>query len=326
MARKIQKIILQNKRGFEFSFTWLFAILVGACVLFLAIYGATQLINQGEYKSNTQIAKQLTILFNPLETGLASGKSTHVDLNTETRIYNKCSSSGAFGSQDFSISQKSGFMKEWPKPGFDITLSNKYVFSGEIEQGKRISFFSKPFEMPFKVSEIIFLTTKKYCFVNSPDFIKEEIRALNLDIKLENCSTPDTKVCFNSGNCEINVHPSCTGFGCGNEYETGYVTKNSKTLKFTGSLIYGAIFSDAEIYECNLKRLMLRIQQICYVYSDELRFMSTRGCGNVMSTSLINLANAAGSTTNSVGFENLRQAAKTVKQANDAAKEGCKIW
>lgn len=325
MARSFKKIILE-KKGFEFSFSWLFAILVGVCVLFLAIYGATMLINQGEYKSNTQIAKQLTILFNPLETGLAAGKSTHVDLNTEARIYNKCSSSGAFGSQDFSLSQKSGFMKEWPEPGSDITLSNKYVFSGEIEQGKRINFFSKPFEMGFKVSEIIFLTTKKYCFVNSPDFIKEEIKAMNLDIRLENCSKLDTKVCFNSGNCDINVHPSCTEFGCLSEYETGYTVKEGKTLNFVGNLVYATIFSDPEIYECNLKRLMLRIQQISYLYSDELKFISTRGCGDAMTTNLINLARAAESASNSADLKNLRAAANTLRQANEAAKEGCKIF
>jgi hypothetical protein len=217
-------------------------------------------------------------------------------------------------------------MKEWPKPGSDITINNKYVFSGEIEQGKRINFFSKPFEMPFKVSEIIFLTSKKYCFVNSPDFIKEEIKAMNLDIRLENCSKLDTRVCFNSGNCDINVHPSCIEFGCLGEYETGYTVKEGKTLNFAGNLIYASIFSDPAIYDCNLKRLMLRIQQISYLYSDELKFISTRGCGDAMTSSLINLARAAGSAGNSAGLEDLREAANALKQANDAAKEGCKLW
>ena len=52
-----------GKRGFEFSFAWIFAVVVGAFILVLAIYAATQIIATEKYNLNTQTAAQLTIIF-----------------------------------------------------------------------------------------------------------------------------------------------------------------------------------------------------------------------------------------------------------------------
>lgn len=320
-----------NKRGIEFAFTWIFAIIAGAAILFLAIYAAINFIGSGQDTEQTKAAKEISILFNPLETGLASGKSSVIKLNPEIRIYNKCYTEGSFGSQEFSVSQKSGFKKEWPLPGGGITIYNKYVFSDEIEEGKNVYFFSKPFEMPFKVSEIIFMSAESYCFVNAPEFIASEIEQLQIEnIKIENCTGKETKVCFDaSSGCNISVYGDCSG-NCdyySGEYEFGHTVKDKKTVNYIGSLIYGTIFSEPEIYNCNFERLMLRTQQISYLYQAEANFLATRGCGDAITTNLAQLANAAESAKSgtSAGILGLREAKENLDSQN-SKQLGCGIY
>lgn len=308
-----KKYNMRGKKGFEMSFAWLFAIVAGAFILFSAIYATINLTRSSQYAGNTILVKQLGIIFNPLETGIASGKSTSVSFVDETRIYNRCYRDGSFGSQGFSLSQKSGVLKEWPESGAETRINNKYVFSEKLEQGKKIYFFSKPFEMPFKVSEVIFLTTREFCFKNAPDYVEDEVSRLNLgNIKLDNCTGEEVEVCFDSS-CEISVYPTL-----------GYTIKNGETLNFEGSLMYASIFSDPEIYECNVERLMKRIQQLAYLYRDEVSFISTRGCGDAMSSSVVQLATIAqGGDSSSLGL--LAQAAENLDSQNSAAG-GCRIY
>lgn len=321
---------MRGKKGFEFSFAVIFALIVGAAILFLAIYAAVKLVESSTFSEQTAAAKELSVIFNPLETGLASGKSTLVNLNANTRIYNFCSESGSFGNEKFSISQMSGFAKKWPLPGAGITVYNKYIFSDNVTEGKTVYFFSKPFQSPFKVSEIIFMTTKKYCFVDAPEFVKDEVSQLGLpNVKIENCSSSETKICFNSAGCDIVVYPGCSGI-CDSdlgEYEFGEVRKNGVTLYYTDSLIYGAIFSSPEVYDCNFKRLMLRIEQISALYKDEAEFISGRGCGNNLGTNLQQLSEAAKSadSRSSSSILNLRESANAVDMQNSAT-EGCNIY
>jgi hypothetical protein len=320
---------IKSKRGFELSFSWLFAIIAGTVILFLAIYATVKLVGTNQHAGYTEIAKQLSIIFNPLDVGMASGKSTQIQVPIETRIYNKCSLEGAFGKQLFSISQKSGFVKQWPEPGGEITVYNKYVFSDKIEEGKDVYFFSKPFKMPFKVSEIIFMSTKSYCFLNAPDFIKEEIEALNpQNIKLdENCSEKDIDVCFGSGSCEIKVVGTC-GYGCENSYERGYTEKNGKKLYFAGSLMYGSIFSEPEVYECNFRRLMARLKQISYLYADEISFISAQGCSTAFAGNLLAFAQTANYTSpkSESGIIALMDEAEKIDSQNSGERGGCRIY
>lgn len=319
---------MNNKKGIEFSFAWLFALLVGAFILFAAIYGAMKFIDSGRDTQQTKAAKEISIIFNPLETGLASGKLTSVSLNTETRIYNRCSASGSFGNQKFSVSQKS--FGKWPPEGGAIPIYNKYIFSENVTEGKKFYFFSKPFDMPFKVSEIIFMTTKEYCFLNAPEFIKDEIKDLNLkNVKTENCTSTDIDVCFGQGNCRIMVYGECSGI-CDSEageYEFGHTMKNGQKEYYIGSLIYGSIFSAPEIYNCNFKRLMLRLEQISYLYENEAKSLVSIGCGDVITLNLAQLAEAAKSAENSSSgaILNLRESAEKVDDQN-LAQSGCGIY
>lgn len=317
---------MTEKRGvFELSFSWIFAILVGAVIIFLAIYAATRLITTQEYTIDTETAKQLTIIFDPLETGLASGKSSSATFNSDTKIYDKCSSEGLFGNQRISLSGKS-IGGRWSKPSAEVQVTNKYIFSDSEETGKMIFFFSKPFEFPFKVSEIIFMSGKKYCFVEPPEFIYEEISNLKLKnayVSNGSCGG-NIKVCFNNEECEINVVGSCSGYQCENDFDFGNVIKNGKTSYYYKSLIYAAIFSDNNIYECNVKRLMKRASQLAYLYYDESNFLVSKGCGSDISSDLLAFANSAGSLKSSGELILLLEQVKLLETRNSALT--CNLW
>ena len=84
-----------NKKAYlQISFAWLFAIIVGAFILFLAIYGVTKLIKTEETTQEARTGKEISVLLNPLETSFETGKTTSLTLPIETRIYNKCNNYG----------------------------------------------------------------------------------------------------------------------------------------------------------------------------------------------------------------------------------------
>lgn len=309
-----------NKKAFEFSFTWFFAILVGAVILFLAIYGVVRLISTSQYQVTTTTAKQLTIIFEPMEIGLASGKSNIANFNEETRIFNKCYSYGNFGEHRISISTRSSFKEDWTKPSAEIPLSNKYIFSNSTIQAKQLSFFSVPFNFPWKISEIIILLDRNYCFMNAPEEIQNSLVGLSKNIKFENCSNKDLRVCFNSkSNCDIIVRGTCSQ-NCESDFDYGYVYKDGEEMFYSGNLIYASIFSSPSIYECNVKRLMKRLSLQAQLLEEESNFISSK-CGSI-STSSISLSSDSLSSSKDLLF--IQDIARQLDNQNSASE--CTLW
>jgi hypothetical protein len=319
-----------KKKGLQISFAWLFAIIVGAFILFLAIYGVTRLINLGQYEISTETGKQIGILLNPLETGFETGKVTSLTLARETRIYNDCDNDNSFGRQIISISQKN--FGRWPEPAEGVSFRNKYIFSQDIAEGKEFYIFSKPFEFPFKVSDLIYLisSSEEYCFINAPPEIEDEI--LDLEPKnivldsLDGCSDKSVKVCFvsatltdSSANCDIEVNRA-----------GGFIEKaesnGSKRVYFGGdALMYAGIFADSEIYECQIKRLMQRAGQLASLYKDKEILVSQQDCYSNLKQDLLLLSNSANSLTGSKDLgSDLINLVEDIKQKNENSY--CKLW
>jgi hypothetical protein len=307
---------MKKNKGLQISFAWLFSIIAGAFILFLAIFVSIKVINTEQTIQDAKIGKEIGILLNPLEIGFESGKTTSLTLPTDTRIYNKCNNKGNFGKQIIQISQKN--FKKWTSTNIDVGFSNKYIFSRNYVEGKKFYIFSKPFEFPFKVADIIYITSslKKYCFINAPEDIQEELKDLKQqNIFLKNCSEGSIKICFmEQNNCEINV-----------DYDLEYVDKGNEKVYFSGdSLMYAAIFSEKEIYECQLKRLMQRVEQLTLLYKDKANFISRIGCESNINQDLIQLNNLAKSFSSSTELAKIVDITKKIKDRNDFAQ--CKIW
>ncbi|HLD38027.1 MAG TPA: hypothetical protein VJA20_01145 [Candidatus Nanoarchaeia archaeon] len=308
---------MKNERGqLNISFGWLFAIIVGAVIIFLAILGATKVIKIGQQEGQAVGAKELGILLNPLEIGFGSAISTPLLLRVETRIFNKCSVSGNFGKQGIQTSEFS--FNKWTIPGVESSFENKYIFSKSSTQGKKFYIFSKPFEFPFKVSDLIYLTSEneKYCFDNAPENIAEEILQLNQGNLAANCSKVDDKtikVCFNK-NCGINVN-----------YNSKYVQKGEDKSYFEeDALMYAAIFSDKEIYECQVKRLMKRTKQLAELYKEKELLVSQKNCAGELAVDLDLLIGNLENAKDYKIINDVSDLVEDIKNKNEYSK--CALW
>jgi hypothetical protein len=305
----------KDNRGFiQISFAWLFAIVVGALILFFAIYASVKLIKTESTVSTAETGKEIAVLLNPLETGFGEEKTTPLKIATESRIGNNCQISGVFGEQEIIVTQKSG--GEWKRFGAGSVFYNKYIFSNKSVQGKDFYLFSKPFEFPFKVADLIFLTSAEdnYCFLNPPENIKEELKNLNQpNLLLENCPSESFKVCFSGErDCDILVNKN-----------QRTVSKNGSSVYFeTDSLMLGAIFSDPKIYECQTQRLMKRLGELSLIYNDKQGVVSGKGC--FTEVNLLPLVTATSSYRDSSELAALSNIADDVEKENKQAY--CELW
>ncbi|MEK6933673.1 MAG: hypothetical protein AABW75_02235 [Nanoarchaeota archaeon] len=321
---------MRNKKGFEFSFNWIFALIVGAVIIFLAIYGATQLIKQERRTSDSEAGKQLGIILNPLETGIESGKISKISFPLETKVFNRCLNEGfslgekAFGIQEISVATKSGVGVEWESPGVASNFYNKYIFSSDFIEGKEMVVFSKPLLMPFKVADVIYLISKEemYCFVNSPSDIENELRKLrpeniNISTDLKGCKKGSIRVCFDSSLCEINVN-----------LEAKSVKKYGKRIYYEddkeNALLYGAIFADMDIYECQIIRLMKRTSELASLYGAKSISLGSRGCNSNLEQDLAYYSNVTGTLNRSNELSNIKMLSDEIWRKNDALS--CKIF
>jgi len=311
---------MTNNRGaLQISFPWLFAIIVGAFILFLAIYGVTKTVDVGQTETSAKVGKELGVLLNPLETGFESGVYLSLTTPAETRIFNNCYNYGEFGEQGIQVSEKN--FNTWPEPTLENAFPNKYIFSANPVESRQFYIFSKPFEFPFKVANLIYLTSSEdvFCFVDSPKDIEEEItnldqRNLVTEINSNDCSEASVSVCFNNEDCDIEV-----------DYSEGVVEKGSNRIYFeTDALMYGAIFSDANIYECQVERLMKRTESLVSLYKDKSQFIASKGCNKDMDVELISLFDSLNSMEDSYSLTTLDSLVQDLKIKNRHAE--CPLW
>lgn len=303
------------KKGYlQISFAWMFAIIAGIVILSLAFFMVSKIINSGQTNVNAVTAKEIEVLLNPLETGFESGQTTSFTLASGTRINNECEEFGSFGKQIISVSQKS--FNKYTDTDIDVGFENKYIFSDRYIEGKKFYLHSKPFEFPFKVADLIFLTSKEYCFLNVPEEIKNDIPSQdNIKTTVSECSQDATTVCFSeSGKCDIQVY-----------YSRGEVKKDGETLYFTGNLIYGAIFSDPEIYECQTKRLMKRTSQLASLYWDKSRFLVQKECSSEIDSDLLGLINSLKDFENSEELSFSESYSNILENRNEQ-RGRCQLW
>ena len=155
---------------------------------------------------------------------------------------------------------------------------------------------------------------RKYCFIDAPDDIETEISNINQDnFYLDDCPEDALDVCFESGSCDIYVNQN-----------QNYVDKNGTKVYFEGdALMYAGIFSDAETYECQLKRLMMRVSSIALLYRDKASFVARNNCNSNLG-GLSSLYTSTGSFGSSVNLGSLGFIVNDLEDKNELAQ--CKIW
>lgn len=274
------------------AFNWLLTIIIGAVILFLAVYFAGKLIKTGGYKESAVLLRNLDILLNPFTSIGAIGyvESKPIKMPVETIVEFSCDAKG-LGKQGLRLKSKGSFGK-WSEFTEEFYIYDKYVYATSLK-GEKFCLLSKPFVLPFRIDDLIYIISQDYCFVDAPEEIKEELggelgvlnksgcRFIQFEDSRLECKEDSKKVCFNVvTGCDINVK----GVPCGeNEecegYKYGDVNKDGKILPFvTDALLYAAIFSDSKTYECNFERLMYRLSLLCDIYKERVSKLNGRGC------------------------------------------------
>lgn len=308
----------KQKKG-EFGFVWFFALVVGGAILVLAIYGAMKIGDTKDYQSTTEIAKQISILTDPMQAGFAEGKFGKINFNQDTRIDNYCFR-GGFGRNEISVAVKTN--NKWSNARGSTSIQNKYIFSSEENEGNEFYVFSSPFVFPYKVADIIILMNKNYCFINSPDEVSNQVDFLS-NVRIKNCTKDEIRVCFNSGDdCDMTVYGACTS-NCNSIYDEGTVEKNGETVKFVGNLMLPAIFSSKEIYDCNVERLLVRDSSIARVFAEKSDLMNARDCNTNMKADLIAWQSIVGNSS-AEEIISLNSISKNLEARNRG--ELCGLW
>ena len=306
-----------EKGAMQMSFAWIFAIIAGIFILGLAIFAIERFTGIESTASDAETSKGIGVLLNPLEISFESGKTTSFSLATDSRIYSTCSDFGDFGTQRISVSQK--VYGKWSETDIQVSFINKYIFANEPVEGKNFVVFSKPFNMPFKIADLIYMISKNenYCFINPPRNIEEEISNLNLEnLRHRNCFENSIRVCFDGGqNCDVNVN-----------HNTGLIEKNGESYYFSDdSLMYAGIFAEKDLYECQVKRLVLRGEQISLLYEDKVNFLQQRiGCGSEVRSNLAIFNTLLSSFQDSFDLRTIKTIAGNLDNSNDFGE--CKLW
>ena len=314
--------MVKNKKGFlEFSFTWLFAIIVGAIILGGAIYAVTKLVKTSQVESDVTAGTEIEILLNPLETSFEDVKTTTITTPAETRIYNICEEPEPdviFGKQKIRVTQMS--FNKWTETQQEVGFENKYIFSENYSQGKNFYVFSKQFNFPYKTADLIYITpsTKKYCFVDAPEEIEDEIKQMKqANLVIENCSGKKnfTQVCFETTkNCNIEVN-----------YDEKSVSKNGYKIYFeTDALMYAGIFSSKEIYECQVSRLVSRTSELANIYAQKQNLISINGCESSILNDLVVFQSLLNSFESSENLASIKNVADEIDIQNEMGV--CRLW
>ena len=305
------------KKGYlDISFSWIFSIIVVAFILFFAITSVSKLGNIKQTSEGAVAGVELGILLNPLETGLETGKTTALTMPVYSRIYMDCDNYSDFGNHYLMVQEQ--VKKEWQSTGINIKFQNKYLFSDSVMDGKNFYLFTKPFEFPFKVGSLIYMTSSEteYCFSNPPESIEKELTDLNqANIFVNECGEDQIKVCFDSStDCQINVY-----------YDSGYIKKKDQTSYFyTDALMYAAIFSDSAIYECELQRVLKKVSNLATIYQEKSLLMVNSGCTFNVISDLNLLQNKINNFQSSSNLNSLVSTVEDLEKNNENAR--CRLW
>jgi hypothetical protein len=293
------------KKG-QSEFVWIFSLIIGAMILFLAIFSASKLFKTGTYLTETEIVRNFDIILNPFSSmgSIASlTLSKEIELPYEAEMNITCSGDAEKISLRTIEKGKKG---DWTSP---YTIKNKYIFSEKILQGKKFDTFSKPFKLPWRVDDMIYITSNNYCFLNTPTDIYKELMSVNAS---------RIKPASNAQQCGTAIRVCFDDFAYCTRAHDINVSTSSKTVKKAGLVLfflddasmYAAILSDYDIYSCNMKRLMNRTANQAGIILSEANLISA--CTNAnFRTSLGDLISEARNFASSgIGWSIINTAAR----------------
>jgi len=320
--KKIIEVFPKNKKAFlDISFSLIFTFIIGGMIIFGAIYGLNRYSGTQEKIRSATVGEELKNIITSFESVSDEAKTGSAEFPKETKIISKCENIGEFGDHSFRITEE--LNNRMSENDQKIKSKSNYVFSKGELQGKKFNLFAKSFNFPYEVTTVVYLTeaNDKYCFFDAPRDIEKELRALNQDnIILRKCDDDEnknaTKICFNSRNeCDVNVDRS--------QDKSGIVKKNEKEYAFSNDvLMYAAIFSDSNNYECGVTRLIKRTKLLSNLYMEKSSLLKNR-CENDIISSLGSFNSVLDNYKESKDIFSVLNAEIDVERKNEGM---CKLW
>ena len=315
--------MLKKKGMIEFS--WMFALIIGAVILFLAFYFIGTKFTEKKVLSSIETEQSLDIIFNPFSSfgSLGATSSKVIELNKPEKLNFSC---------DFNNLGYNGILASTESVNKPRLVYDKYLFTENSSSGKDFQIISKPFSMPWRVADLIYFIPKDtfYCFVGFNDAEDEfgsggtGLNISNFQFEVDKTKCPELSVKI----CKIPI-PGCdvtVDYGSG---IVGTVIKSSGRSYFVDdATMYAAIFSDPYIYNCNLKRLAKRIDYQTGVYMGKASAISSR-CSTSFNLGLLkekagDLYNARNPGEFKTNLEYLKNSADNLKNQNMGAD--CRLY
>ncbi len=321
---------MNNSKGIELSFGWIFSLIVGSAILFLAIYAASQLTDEERRVQQTFTAQELVTRLSMLTTSLESIiRPGNLSFSTQTRITPRCTLQGQFGTQEINVASRSGIGEPWKDNGIAARSSELYFFSATPSEGKSFSMLVKPILLPFKVGDSVTLWSGASCFVQPPTAIQEDIALLEgsgnkvmIANRVQDCTRNSTVVCFSVAGSIPGAKSACSIIV---DVTKQTVEKQGRTVSYIDPLIYAAIFGDSELYECNVQRILRRASFLAGLYSEKSAFISSRsqeGCSSALQADLAEYRSIAQNGTS----RSLAPLLVKARELDENNPEACPLW
>jgi hypothetical protein len=306
------------------SFAWIFSIIVGAVFFFLAFFFVTQYGKKtAEPQREAIVESGISVLVEPFSAigSLVEAQGSVLEFPPETYVEFGCNVDGDYSEIKARSTKERTF--SLIKKAYD-----KYIFSSPIAtKGKENYFaFSMPLKEPFYIATPVIIVTNNYCFVGLPYEMQEELKAISEKINL-------TKYRFNftqtSGECPTGYITVCERgcnfqiqFLCGGK--CGFVGNKF----WWGDLVYPAIFADSEVYNCNLKRILGRMETLADIYKAKANNLQGCSVGQIVSSldSLKNTISKIKNLQNTQNWIEFYNQITALEAANEALPKECKVF
>jgi len=245
------------------QFAWIFSVIVGALILFFTFFFLSQYAKQVEKPSRQiTIASGINILVEPFSaiSNLAEIRAEILELPKNYVVEIGCE-------KNYNTIKAKNIKEKY----FEISekVYDKYIFSKTINTSKNNKFlvYSMPIEIPFHVGNAIVIVTEDACLKDLP-YKKNELKEVIEELEIEKIP-------------KINF----TGCDDKNKYNKGegdYGNLGGKI--WIRNLVSAAVFSDKELYNCNLDRILDRAIKIADILKGKAEIASVYGCdyGNIV--------------------------------------------
>ncbi len=250
-----------DKKGFEISFSWLFAIIAGISVfLFLTWFAVKQTDLFGNVSAQAA-AEELDIAF----TGFSSSMiGTKLNFPKDIELEFKCDPT--LYEERMLINGRGG-----------KKLKGNIVFSPSNMKNNEFSLWTKGWNIPFRVSNFIFLADNKHMY----DLQGFDLTNLNDFPDIFNTGAGGERINFIQGRDGTPSNDEKTIYWLYDDklderYGTIYV--NGAGYPYFGdAMIYAAIFSDKDNFDCLYRKSKERAKNVIKVYETKAQNMGP-GC------------------------------------------------